>query len=160
MREKSAAFEKKLDAETRSEFENLKKKLPKDSKAAAALQEQFEKAMEEQEEEECPPELEEVDLEQLNRTKEQKNKEWLASVVDEESKETGAPPLIKKEDLKIEEVETLTRPAAKAKTPEEEEDEMVKLEEILMDEKKVEAAQKLVTEKDIKEFVEAQCNAV
>ena len=36
---------------------------------------------------------------------------------------------------------------------------MVKLEEILLDEKKVDAVQKVVTEKDIKDFVNAQCNA-
>lgn len=37
---------------------------------------------------------------------------------------------------------------------------MVRLEEILMDEKKVDAVQKVVTEKDIKDFVNAQVNAV
>ena len=37
MKEKGAAFEKKLDAETLGEFENIKKKLP-DSKMAQELQ--------------------------------------------------------------------------------------------------------------------------
>ena len=69
--------------------------------------------------------------------------------VNEESKDKNAqPPLIKKEDLKIEKVETAA----------EEEDEMVKLEEILLDEKKVAPYQKAVTEKDIKDFVNAQGN--
>jgi len=83
------------------------------------------------------------------------------NVVNEESKDKNAqPPLIKKEDLKIEEVETLAGEApVKAKTAAEEDDEMVKLEEILLDEKKVAPYQKAVTEKDIKDFVNAQCNA-
>lgn len=44
LRDKSAAFEKKLDDETKAEFENIKKKLP-DSKMAQELQDQFEKVM-------------------------------------------------------------------------------------------------------------------
>ena len=81
------------------------------------------------------------------------------NVVNEESKNAQAP-LIKKEDLKIEEVETLaSETPVKEMTMAEEEDEMVKLEEILLDEKKVDAVQKVVTEKDIKDFVNAQCNA-
>lgn len=89
MREKGQAFEQKLMDETKSEFDAIKKKLP-DTQMGKELQEQFDKAMDKEmqqddEDEECPPDLEEVSIEELNRTKEQKNKEWLQNVVNEQS---------------------------------------------------------------------------
>ena len=89
------------------------------------------------------PELEKVDREELERTKQQKQKEWLDKVVAEH----GGPDQITE------------KPAAEEPKEEEAKEEEEDIDAILSDEKRVREAQAAVTADQIRIMIEEQAEA-
>lgn len=97
--------------------------------------------------EEVCPELEKVELEELEKTKQEKQKEWLDKVI----KEQDASKLAQSEDA------STTEQVADDDSSQKSE---VDLEDILLDEKKVTEIQNTINQKDIIDKIENQVEAV
>lgn len=100
-------------------------------------------------EEDVPPELEEVDeetrkQEELEKTKAQKNKEWLDKVVAEQEKSKAHQASENKEEVVVDD-----RTSEKSDS-----EKMIELESIILDEKKYAETFKDITKKEITEAAE------
>ena len=114
-----------------------------------------------EEDDEEAPDLEEVDQEELERTKQQKQKEWLDKVVASHAD----PNQITEKSAKIESQdepkdETEAHDDPKADDKEDEVDDEEDIDAILSDEKRVREAQAAVTADQIQVFIEEQADAV
>ena len=143
----------KAKASTPAEREKIEEDFERMKKFDNGLKLQIEEVEDDlvdQNEEVCP-ELEKVELEELEKTKQEKQAEWLAKVV----KDQEASKLAQAEGATITEAEAAEVPDDNSSQKSE-----VDLEDILLDEMKVTEVQNKINKQDIIEKIESQVEAV